>query len=194
MKSSQKPSKREAILNAMLDIVVERGFHDAPMSLVARRSGASAGVIYHYFASKEAIIEALYERIRTVKRTTILAGYTPEMPPKEAFLHVARNIYHFYRSQSKELRFLEQYEHAGFPCEPQTAAPIDDELAAFERRFANQDNGGLLKNWPQAILQELTAGVAIRLARLSDEISPGLFEEIAESIWEILKAQPSAKT
>ena len=56
MAAKTKPSKRDAILDAMLDIVVERGFHDAPMSLVAQRSGASAGVIYHYFASKEDII------------------------------------------------------------------------------------------------------------------------------------------
>jgi len=57
-----KPSKRDAILDAMLDIVVERGFHDAPMSLVAERSGASTGVIYHHFASKEKIIQVLSVR------------------------------------------------------------------------------------------------------------------------------------
>ena len=62
-----KPSKRDAILGAMLDIVVERGFHDAPMFLIAQRSGASAGVIYHYFSIKEEIIHAVYERIRALK-------------------------------------------------------------------------------------------------------------------------------
>ena len=60
-----KPSKRDAILDAMLDIVVERGFHDAPMFLIVQRSGASAGFIYHYFSSKEEIIHAVYESIRS---------------------------------------------------------------------------------------------------------------------------------
>ena len=67
-----KPSKRDAILNAMLDIVVERGFHDAPMSLIVQRSGASAGVIYYYFSSKEEIVNALYERIRALKTEALL--------------------------------------------------------------------------------------------------------------------------
>lgn len=187
--SSDKPSKRDAILNAMLDVVVERGFHDAPMSLIARRSGASAGVIYHYFASKDAIIEALYERIRTMKRSTILAGYTPDMPDKEAFLHVAQNIYRFYRQQSKELRFLEQYEHAGFPCQPASLPPVDDELAAFERRFTHHGDGGLLRDWPPAVLEELTVGVAIRLARQPDEIPTELLREITGSIWEMVRAR-----
>ncbi len=44
MVAKPKPNKREAILNAMLDVVAERGFHEAPMSLVSERSGASAGV------------------------------------------------------------------------------------------------------------------------------------------------------
>jgi TetR/AcrR family transcriptional regulator, repressor of fatR-cypB operon len=36
--------KREAILQAMLELVAERGFHDAPMSLVAKRANTSAGI------------------------------------------------------------------------------------------------------------------------------------------------------
>ena len=189
--AKSKPSKREAILNAMLDIVVERGFHDAPMSLVARRSGASAGVIYHYFASKEEIIAALYDRIRSVKQASILAGYTPEMPAKEALLLVAWNSYRFYRQQSKELRFLEQYEHAGFPCKPESntlGTAEDEDLAAFERRFSGRENGGLLENWPPAVLHEMTLGLVIRLARLPEELSHSLFHEISARVWDSIKA------
>ena len=43
-----------------------------------------------------------------VTQPLFLAGYSAEMPDKEAFLHVAQNIYRFYRQQSKELRFLER--------------------------------------------------------------------------------------
>jgi AcrR family transcriptional regulator len=40
--SAIRANKRDAILDAMLDVAVERGFHEAPMSLIAERSGASA--------------------------------------------------------------------------------------------------------------------------------------------------------
>jgi AcrR family transcriptional regulator len=70
--------KKEAILEAMLDLVVERGFHNAPMSLLAKRSGASPGVMYHYFPSKEALIHALYLRVKSAKRQGLLKGYSPE--------------------------------------------------------------------------------------------------------------------
>src|ERR1019366_10204574 len=60
VRSKVKPTKREAILDATLDVVVERGFHEAPMSLISERSGASRGVIYAHFESKEEIVQALH--------------------------------------------------------------------------------------------------------------------------------------
>ena len=40
-----------------------RGFHQTPKSLVAKRSGVSAGTIYYYFDNKEDLIHQLYRRI-----------------------------------------------------------------------------------------------------------------------------------
>ena len=56
--------KRTAILQATFDLVAERGFHQTPMSLVAKRSGVSAGIIYHYFDNKEDLIRQLYWHIK----------------------------------------------------------------------------------------------------------------------------------
>ena len=39
-----KKDKEEAMLEAMLDLVGERGFHNAPRFLLAKRSGASVDV------------------------------------------------------------------------------------------------------------------------------------------------------
>ena len=86
MVSKTKPNKRDAILDAMLDVVVEHGFHEAPMSLIAERSNTSAGLIYHHFASKEEIIQALYERIYALKTASILDGFAPDMDPQQAFV------------------------------------------------------------------------------------------------------------
>src|ERR1700761_5407846 len=163
MAAKTPPSKRDAILDAMLDIVVERGFHDAPMSLVSQRSGASAGVIYHYFFSKEAIIQALYERIRALKRASILEGFSLEQDPRDTFIQGCLNTYAFYRKHKREMRFYEQYAHAGFPCTPETA-PQDERAAAFAHRFSSQSKGGVLNEWPPEVLIELTLNLIVRLA------------------------------
>lgn len=187
MAAKTKPSKRDAILDAMLDIVVERGFHDAPMSLVAQRSGASAGVIYHYFASKEAIIQALYERVREMKRAALLEGFSVEQDPRESFILGCLNMYHFYRKHRREMRFYEQYAHAGFACAPETA-DLDERAAAFAHRFSSASKGGVLKEWPPEVLNELTLNLVIRLASQRRKLADALLREIAESVWEIVKA------
>jgi len=172
----------------MLEVVAEQGFHEAPMSLIAERSGASAGVIYHHFESKEAIIQALYERVRELKRASLLEGYSPEMDAKEAFILVWANGYHFYRRHLREMRFLEQYETAGFLCQPETNAHPDKTEIAFERRFRSKSKGGVLNDLPPEVIYELTFGVVARLARQPRKLAPATLRAVAEKVWEAVRA------
>jgi TetR/AcrR family transcriptional regulator, repressor of fatR-cypB operon len=186
-KSLRKPSRRDAILDAMLEIVVERGFHDAPMSLIARRSGASAGIIYHYFSSKQEIIEALYERIRTLKREAFLGNFDPGQDPEEVFVQMAIDLYTFYREHQREVRFYEQYELAGFGCMPDKVGD-DPRAMALSEFFSSRSRGGVLKEWPPEVLEEMTVGLVTRLASQPKKISKSLLREIAEATWEAVKA------
>jgi AcrR family transcriptional regulator len=188
MAPKRKPTKRDAILDAMLDVVVERGFHEAPMSLIAERSGTSAGLIYHHFASKEEIIQALYERIYTLKITSFLDGFTPEMDAQAAFVQGCETMYAFYRKHQKEMRFLEQYKNAGFACQPELKA-ADGRIAAFMQRFSSKSHGGVLNEWPPEVHQEMTIGLIERLATLPRKLSSAALNEIAESLWQQVKAK-----
>ncbi|MEX2495212.1 MAG: TetR/AcrR family transcriptional regulator [Woeseia sp.] len=55
-------AQRERILAAAHACFVERGFHAASMANIAETAGMSAGLIYRYFESKDAIILAIIER------------------------------------------------------------------------------------------------------------------------------------
>ena len=173
----------------MLDIVVERGFHDAPMSLLAQRSGASAGVIYHYFSSKEEIIQALYEHIRGLKLEALIAGFSPDDAPREVFLRGCLNAYHFYRKHQREMRFYEQYEHSGFTCN----TPGDEEtvrVKSYARLFSSKSKGGVLNDWPAEVLQELTLNTINRLASQSKKLPEPLLLEIANKLWKLVALSP----
>ena len=186
-KIARERTKREAILDAMLEIVVERGFHDAPMSLIAQRSGASAGVIYHYFASKEEIIAALYERIRERKLEAFLGGFDAEREPGVVFVETFVSVYGFYRKHQREMRFFAMCEHAGFSCTEKAEAK-DERAAAFAKRFAARGRGGVLKDWPQSVLEDMTLGLVARLAGLPKKIAEPVLREIAEGVWEMVRA------
>ena len=54
--------KGDLILEAALDLFVERGFYGTSVPSVADKAHVATGTIYHYFASKEALVNSLYKR------------------------------------------------------------------------------------------------------------------------------------
>jgi len=177
--------KREAIIETMLDLVVERGFHDAPMSLLAKRSGASAGVIYHYFASKDEVIHAVYMHVKSMKRQSMLEGQIPNASFKQAYLQMYANAYNFYRTHLKETRFLDLYENSTFciqtPAEEQT--DMEPEIAAFLQAFRPKSEGGVLKDLPLAAIYEFSFGTARQLAKKDPAFGNSDLKNIALASW-----------
>jgi AcrR family transcriptional regulator len=183
-----KPDKKEAILQAMLDLIVERGFHDAPMSVLAKRSGASAGVIYHYFPSKEHLIEAIYLRVKSIKRDALLAGCLTGKSPHDTLVCVWKNAYRFYRTHLRETRFLDQYENSPYGCRPPGTLEVEamdasDPEIALLKLFQSRKAGGVLNDLPPSVVQELTLGLAMRLAKQPKPLSGAALDRIAETIW-----------
>jgi TetR/AcrR family fatty acid metabolism transcriptional regulator len=57
-----KKEKEGAIFDAALRVIKQRGFHKARMSDIAREAGISYGLVYHYFANKEDLFDAIANR------------------------------------------------------------------------------------------------------------------------------------
>ena len=63
--TSTSDDKRALILQTTLDIIAERGLQNAPISLIAKRSGVSVGIIYHYFAGKDELLDVLHWEVKS---------------------------------------------------------------------------------------------------------------------------------
>jgi len=183
--------RKQAILDAMLDLIAEQGLDKAPMSLVARRSGSSAGVIYHHFpAGKDEVIQALFARTALAKRASLLEGYSDEVLPRDMFLRLWRNAYVFYRDHPREMRFLDQYQHSRF-CDPMAAGTVLPNNPAVQRIQAlsrPKKDGGLFKDLPPEALDGLSFGLAASLARSPIPYDDATLEAVAATVWEAIAA------
>jgi AcrR family transcriptional regulator len=180
-----KRDKREAILQAMLDLVVERGFHNAPMSVLAKRSRASPGVIYHYFPSKDALIHAVYQRVASIKHEVLFKGVSTDESPREALLRLWLNAYHFYRNHRKETRFLDQYLNSSY-CGTGAEAAAEfarPESARIRKWLQPKKKGGILRDLPAEAIESLTLGLAASLAKAPKPFSTATLRSIAETVW-----------
>lgn len=65
-----RDTRRREILRAAARVFAERGIREAKVGDIARAAGLSHGLIYHYFESKDALLEAIIEdkleQIRTL--------------------------------------------------------------------------------------------------------------------------------
>lgn len=58
-RKEQKEARRTQIIQATLDLFVERGYYGTKTSQISRRAGISEGLLFHYFSTKEILLEEL---------------------------------------------------------------------------------------------------------------------------------------
>lgn len=58
-RKEQKEARRIQIIQATLDLFVERGYYGTKTSQISRRAGISEGLLFHYFPTKETLLEEL---------------------------------------------------------------------------------------------------------------------------------------
>ncbi|MEO8881961.1 MAG: TetR/AcrR family transcriptional regulator [Devosia sp.] len=84
-------ARPDEVLDAALDLFIEKGFAGTKVEEIAKRAGLSKGAVYLYFPSKEAIMEGLVRRaVVPIAETAGQALASFEGTPREAFMMLFR--------------------------------------------------------------------------------------------------------
>lgn len=190
-----KEDKREAILQATLELVAEKGFHDAPCSLIAERAGVAAGTIYRYFENKDVLINELYQGLEAKINAALLEGYTLEMPFRERFIHLVGGLLRFFITHPEEFRYIEQFHNSpygvAFRRDRMLGQAENEGCGIYCDLFKQGVAQQVIKDLPLVLLFDLAFGPTISVARnhilgfiqLDDE----LIRLLAEACWDAMK-------
>src|SRR3981081_4479715 len=74
--------RREQIIDAAMRVFSQKGYMRATNKDIAREAGITPGLIYHYFASKEALLQAIVELHSPVQLTRSLSPQMLALPPE----------------------------------------------------------------------------------------------------------------
>ena len=183
--------KKQAILKATLKLISERGFHDTPMSLIAKNAGVSVGIIYHYFENKEELIHELY-RSQKLKITLIMLDDLTDIDVAidEFFVNMWIRTVQYYKEHPDETNFMEQYAHSPLLKQDFEAEyfEIMKPLVAIMEKAIEEGN---IKPIPFELLGSLTFEVGIALAKkhisgvleLTDEV----MQSAAHACWDAIR-------
>jgi AcrR family transcriptional regulator len=103
---SATADKRRLILNAAVRVFARQGFHTCRVSDIADEAGVAYGLVYHYFPSKETILDTVFLERWNLMLATIAEAQASEAPPREQLRRIASFIVDSYRRDPDVMKVI----------------------------------------------------------------------------------------
>jgi len=182
--------KREAIMDAALELFVERGFFGTAVPEIAERAGVGAGTIYRYFESKDALVNAIYRQEKLHFAHVVLDAFPATAPTREQFRLLWNRMAKFATDHTSAFIFLELHHHARY-LDAESRAVESRMTEVFTSVVTRAQAQGDLKAGPPRILMGLVMGAFVGVMRSCVEIDQPLTEadwKLAEQcVWEAVR-------
>jgi AcrR family transcriptional regulator len=148
--------KRILILNTALELFVNQGFHDTPTSLIAKKAGVATGTLFHYFKTKEELINTLYRETKE----KFFAITTQNVEKQESLKVKVRllwfNTIEWALACPREFLFIQQFTNSPFI----TKLTMDEVSEHFKFYYDLIDTGkekNLVRDIPTDLLYQLSS-------------------------------------
>src|SRR5437868_1020434 len=106
--------KLEAIVSATYALVQERGLNILTMADIARSAGIATSTLYIYYASKQDLLDAVYEQTKTATFERLAQNAGPDLPLKARIRQIWLNMLNNRLDNHAEMVFQEQYVSSRF--------------------------------------------------------------------------------
>ncbi len=181
-------------MEAALACLVERGFYGTAMPLIAEKAGVAAGTIYHYFDSKEALVNSLYRTWKGVVAQRVFTKFPQEAPVREQFRAMWHEMIAFAMENPTAFVFIELHNHASYLDDESRA--VDRSLKDFARSVIQLAQAqGELKSLDASILMELIFGAFVGAMRAHWEgriaLTPEAIVQAEEACWDAIVRHPA---
>jgi TetR/AcrR family transcriptional regulator, fatty acid metabolism regulator protein len=104
--STAAAEKRRLILDAAVRVFARQGFHTCRVSDIADEAGVAYGLVYHYFSSKEQMLDTLFLDRWDVMLAAIAETDASDRSPREKLRSVASFIIDSYRHDPDVMKVI----------------------------------------------------------------------------------------
>jgi AcrR family transcriptional regulator len=104
--TSIQEERRRQILDAAVRAFARRGYHGCRVSDVAREAGVAYGLVYHYYGSKEALLEAIFKETWGAMLATISSVEQLDDPARDRVRKVTEIVLRTWRRDPDLVRVL----------------------------------------------------------------------------------------
>ena len=144
MATDAQRQKRRLILRAAISVFARAGYHTSRVADVAKEAGVAYGLVYHYFGSKEDLLEAIFRRTWSRMLEAVEEVERSDAPAREQLAAVARIVLGAWQADPDLVRVLVR-EVARSPQLGREVDEIAHAFAALERLVARGQERGELR-------------------------------------------------
>ena len=106
MAKAQAVDRRRQILDAAIRVFARQGFHSCRVSDIADEAGVAYGLVYHYFDSKDEVLNELFHERWSLMLAAIDEVDAKEIPAREKLDAVAGFIIESYRHDPELMKVI----------------------------------------------------------------------------------------
>ena len=144
MATDTQREKRRVILRAAIKVFARHGYHTSRVADVAREAGVAYGLVYHYFQSKEDLLETIFRRTWSRMLEAVQQVEQEEATAREQLASVARIVLGAWQADPDLVRVLVR-EIARSPQLGNEVDEVEHAFAALERIVARGQQRGELR-------------------------------------------------
>ena len=175
--ASLTTDKRRLLLEAAVRVFARRGFHAARVGDIAEEAGVAHGLLYHYFSSKEEVLETIFRETWADLLAAVRDVEESGEPAQEQLRQVAAILLRSWRRDPDLVRVLVRGVTRSSELD-RRVGDVGDAFAAIERIVRRGQESGELRPELDARLtsvifygaiEELLTGWVLELLPDSDE-------------------------
>jgi len=184
--------KREDIIAATADLIVESGLQSLSFSKIFERAGVGSGTVYNYFPSKESLLSSLYREAADLMDREVLADFDKARSLEKRFKTLLGNMARFVIAHRKELIVILSCGHSPYVAEELRTQITPSLQTALDLFAEGQVSGELMPMHPMMTVTMLTGAItAVAQGALDGkyQLSDGLIEQAIDGCWRAVAAE-----
>lgn len=126
-RSTNGAEKRRVILDAAVRVFAEKGYHTCRVGDIAEEAGIAHGLLYHYFASKDEVLETVFRENWRVLLDAFDRIEASDEPPREQLAGIAKVLLRAWRDRPDLVTVMVREVARS----PQLQAQVDEIRAGF---------------------------------------------------------------
>lgn len=187
--------KRNAILNAALELLASCGFHGFSIKQLAAKAGVATGTVYLYFEDRDSMIRELHLKILQQFAEAIFVDQDTEQPLADQHHRICCNLWSFLNNNPSVLLSKAQFDHLPPDILRSHREDAWSMFAPLRDLFAKGRASGEIKDLQDDVLASLSFEPYMYLARQQligvIQVDPNRLCEIITASWDAI-ATPKA--